>query len=47
MRLRCDSALSRAFSNGCNFDENAQRIRPKRIEMCAFSNEKALSVDEA
>ena len=43
---RCDLLL-RAFSNRCIFDENAQRIRPKRIEMYAFSNEKALSVDEA
>ena len=39
--------LSRAFSNRCVFDENAQRFsgdrRPKRIElMCAFSNENAL-----
>ena len=38
--------LSRAFSNLCVFDENAQRFsvdrRPKRIEMYAFSNENAL-----
>ena len=38
--------LSRAFSNRCVFDENAQRFsvdrRPKRIEMYAFSNENAL-----
>ena len=46
MRFRCDLLL-RAFSNRCIFDENAQRIRPKRIEMYAFSNEKALRVDEA
>ena len=45
--------LSRAFSNRCVFDENAQGIsadgRPKRIEMCAFSNEnrKRIGVDEA
>ena len=38
MRLRCDFALSRAFSNRCVFDENAQHIRPKRIEMYAFLN---------
>ena len=40
MRFRFDP-LSRAFSNGCVFDENAQRIsldgRPKGMEMCAFS----------
>ena len=34
--------LSRAFSNRCVFDENAERIgvggRPKRIEMYAFLN---------
>ena len=34
--------LSRAFSNRCVFDENAQRIsvdvRPKRIEMYGFSS---------
>ena len=38
--------LSRAFSNRCVSDENAQRFsadrRPKRIEMYAFSNENAL-----
>ena len=38
--------LSRAFSNRCVFDENAQRFsvdrRPKRIEMYVFSNENAL-----
>ena len=38
--------LSRAFSNRCVFDENAQRFsvdrRPKRIEMYAFSNENAV-----
>ena len=40
--------LSRAFSNRCVFDENAnaKRIsvsgRPRRIEMHAFSNENAL-----
>ena len=38
--------LSRAFSNRCVFDENAQCFsvdrRPKRIEMYAFSNENAL-----
>ena len=41
MRFRFDPP-SRAFSNRCVFDENAERIgvdgRPKRIEMCAFSN---------
>ena len=35
--------LSKAFSNRCVFDENAQRFSvdksPKRIEMYAFSNE--------
>ena len=45
MRFRFDP-LSRAFSNRCVFDENAQRIsvdgRPKRIEMYAFSNKNAL-----
>ena len=45
MRSRFDP-LSRAFSNRCVFDENAQRIsvngRPKRIKMYAFSNENAL-----
>ena len=46
MCFRCD-LVSRKFSNRCVFDENARRIRPKRIEMYAFSNEKALSVDEA
>ena len=34
---------SRAFPNGCVFDENAQRIsmdgRPKLSELCAFPNE--------
>ena len=39
MRFRFDP-LSRAFSNRCVFDENAQRIsvdvRPKRIEMYGF-----------
>ena len=38
----CLDLLSRAFSNRCVFDENAQRIcvkrGPKRIEMYAFSN---------
>ena len=38
--------LSRALSNRCVFDENAQRFsvdrRSKRIEMYAFSNENAL-----
>ena len=38
--------LSRAFSNRCVSDENAQCFsvdrRPKRIEMYAFSNENAL-----
>ena len=38
--------LSRAFSNRCVFDDNAQRFsvdrRPKRIEIYAFSNENAL-----
>ena len=45
MRLRCDP-LSRAFSNRCVFNENAQRIsvdrRPKHIEMYAFSKENEL-----
>ena len=39
--------LSRAFSNRCVFNENAQRIgvdgRPKPIEMYEFSNENALA----
>ena len=40
--------LSKAFSNRCLYDENAQRItisldeRPRRIELYAFSNELAL-----
>ena len=42
----CFDPLSRAFSDRCVFDENAQRInvdgRPTRIEMYAFSNENAL-----
>ena len=37
----CLDLVSRAFSNRCVFDENAQRIcmkrGPKRIEMYAFS----------
>ena len=45
MRFRFDP-LSRAFSNRCVFDENAQRVsvdgRPKRIKMYAFSNKNAL-----
>ena len=45
MHFRFDP-LSRAFSNRCVFDENAQRIsvdgRPKCIEMYAVSNENAL-----
>ena len=45
MRFRFDP-LSRAFSNGCVFDGNGQRIsvdgRHKYILMNAFSNEKAL-----
>ena len=45
MRFRFDP-LSRAFSNGCVFDENARRIsvdgRPKGMEMCAFSNANAI-----
>ena len=45
MRIRFDQ-LSRAFSNRCVFDQKPQRIsvdrRPKRIEMYAFSNERAL-----
>ena len=45
MRFHLDP-LSRVFSNRCIFDENTQRIgvdrRPKRIEMYAFSDEKAL-----
>jgi len=46
MRFGFDS-LSRAFSNPCVFDANAQRIivdgRPQRIEMYAFSNEDAFA----
>ena len=45
MRFRFDP-LSRAFSNRCVFDENAQRIsvdgRPKCIEMYAFLNKNEL-----
>ena len=45
VRFRFDP-LSRAFSNRCVFDENAECIsvdgRAKRIEMYAFSNENAL-----
>ena len=50
MRFRFDP-LSRAFSNRCVFNENAQIEnaqlisvdgKPKRIEMYAFSNENAL-----
>ena len=45
MRSRFDP-LSRAFSNRCVFDENAQRIgvngRPKRNKKYAFSDENAL-----
>lgn len=45
MRFHFDP-LSRVFSNPCVFDENTQRTgvdrRPKRIEMYAFSDEKAL-----
>lgn len=47
MRFRFD-ILSKAFSNRCLYDENAQRItisldgRPIRIELYAFSNELAL-----
>ena len=45
MRFRFDP-LSRAFSNRCVFNENAQRIsvdgRPKRIEMYAFLNKNEL-----
>ena len=41
MRFRFDP-LSKAFSNRCVFDENAQRIsvdvRPKRIEIYGFSS---------
>ena len=43
--------LSRAFSNRCVCDENAQRIsvdgRPKRIEMYAFSKEKRIGIEAA
>ena len=50
IRYVCISVLihlvSKAFSNRCVFDENAQRIsadgRPKRVELYAFSNENAL-----
>ena len=45
MRFRFDPP-SRAFSNRCVFDDNAQRIsvdgKPKRIEVYAFQNENAL-----
>ena len=45
MRFHFDP-LSIAFSNRCVFYENVQRIsvnrRPKRFEMNAFSNVKAL-----
>ena len=45
VRFRFDPP-SRAFSNRCVFDENAQRIsvdgKPKRIEVYAFQNENAL-----
>ena len=45
MRFRFDPP-SRAFSNRCVFDENAQRIsvdgKPKRIEVHAFQNENPL-----
>ena len=45
MRFRLNS-LSRAFSNRCAFDENAQRPSlkgsPKRIERYTFSYENAL-----
>ena len=47
MRFRFDP-LSRAYSNRCVFDENAQPIvwtelkRPKRVALCAYSNENAL-----
>ena len=43
----CFDPLSRAFSNRCVLNENAQRIsvdgRPKSIEMYAFSNENTLA----
>ena len=49
MRFRFDP-FSRAFENLCVFNENAQRIsvdgRPKRIEMYAFSKEKAFGWTE-
>ena len=48
MRFRFDPP-SRAFSNRCVFDENAQRIsvvgKPKRIEMHAFSKRKRSFLD--
>ena len=50
MRFRFDP-LSRAFSNRCVFDENAQRIsvdgRRKRIEMCSVFKRKRISLDGA
>ena len=48
MRFRFDPP-SRAFSNRCVFDENAQRIsvdgKPKRIDMHAFSKRKRSFLD--
>ena len=48
MRFRFDPP-SRAFSNRCVFDENAQRVsvdgKPKRIEMHAFSKRKRSFLD--
>ena len=41
MRFRCDLLL-RAFSNRCIFDENAQRIRPKRTKCMRFQTKKHL-----
>ena len=48
MHFRFD-ILSKAFSNRCLYDEDAQHItisldgRPRRIELYAFSNEVALA----
>ena len=48
MRFHLDP-VSRAFSYGCGFAENAQRLgmnrRPKRIEIYAVSNENALVIE--
>ena len=45
----CFDSLSREFSNQCVFDENTWHIsvdrRPTSIEVYAFSNENAFSVN--